>query len=58
MLQFCVRVVHAVTNEKPHSAAVHKVKKTTDKDSYKKKQTWPLVDLSLVDGKDADTVSI
>ncbi|XP_065184544.1 exocyst complex component 1-like [Sycon ciliatum] len=43
-----------VTNEKPQSAAVHKVKKTADKDSYKKKQTWSLSDMSLVDGKDAD----
>jgi len=42
----------AVTKEKPFQVNIYKVQKS-DKEVYKKKQTWPLSDLKAVDGKDA-----
>eukprot|EP00112_Aurelia_sp_Birch-Aquarium-sp1_P011123 Seg2346.6 transcript_id=Seg2346.6/GoldUCD/mRNA.D3Y31 product="Exocyst complex component 1" protein_id=Seg2346.6/GoldUCD/D3Y31 len=40
----------AVTKEKPFQVNVYKVQKS-DKEVFKKKQTWPLSDLKVVDGK-------
>ena len=39
-----------VTKEKPFQVNVYKVQKS-DKEVFKKKQTWPLSDLKIVDGK-------
>lgn len=41
----------AVSTDKPILVTINQVKKS-DKDSYKKKTSWPLRDLKLVDGKD------
>lgn len=40
-----------INKEKPIYATIHQVKKT-DKDVYKKKNSWPLRELQVVDGKD------
>uniref|UniRef100_A0A6A7G1L6 Exocyst complex component 1-like n=3 Tax=Hirondellea gigas TaxID=1518452 RepID=A0A6A7G1L6_9CRUS len=40
-----------ITKEKPVNALIHQVKKT-DKESFKKKNSWHLRDLLVVDGKD------
>ncbi|XP_042208281.1 exocyst complex component 1-like [Homarus americanus] len=40
-----------INKEKPVYATVHQVKKT-DKDVYKKKNSWPLRELQVVDGRD------
>ncbi|XP_065058911.1 exocyst complex component 1-like [Rhopilema esculentum] len=39
-----------VTKEKPFQVNIYKVQKS-DKEVFKKKQTWPLSDLKVVDGK-------
>lgn len=46
-----------VTKEKPFQVNVYKVQKS-DKEVFKKKQTWPLSDLKVVDGKAEHEVSI
>lgn len=40
-----------INKEKPVYAIIHQVKKT-DKDVYKKKNSWPLRELQVVDGRD------
>lgn len=40
-----------INKEKPVYATIHQVKKT-DKDAYKKKSSWPLRELQVVDGRD------
>ncbi|XP_045608376.1 exocyst complex component 1 isoform X2 [Procambarus clarkii] len=40
-----------INKEKPVYATIHQVKKT-DKDVYKKKNSWPLRELQVVDGRD------
>lgn len=44
----------AVRIEKPVQVTICQVKKS-DKDVYKKKATWPLKDMKVVDGKDNET---
>ncbi|XP_070552598.1 exocyst complex component 1-like isoform X2 [Ptychodera flava] len=41
----------AVTTDQPAQVTVYKVKKS-EKDTYKKRESWPLTDLKKVDGKD------
>ncbi|XP_030836971.1 exocyst complex component 1 isoform X5 [Strongylocentrotus purpuratus] len=43
-----------VTTDQPAQVCLHKVKKT-DKDAYKKRQSWPLAELKICDGKDPKT---
>ena len=45
----------SVTTVKPETVSVYQVKKT-DKDTYKKKASWRLRDLKIVDGKDGAKV--
>ncbi|KAK3866865.1 hypothetical protein Pcinc_027628 [Petrolisthes cinctipes] len=40
-----------INKEKPVYATIHQVKKT-DKDAYKKKNSWPLREMQVVDGRD------
>ncbi|XP_071489037.1 exocyst complex component 1-like [Diadema antillarum] len=40
-----------VTTDQPAQVFLHKVKKT-DKDAFKKRQSWPLAELKICDGKD------
>ena len=49
-------VVISVTTDQPAQVSIHKVKKV-DKDNYKKRQSWLLSELKIVDGKDPDIVS-
>lgn len=46
-----------VTKEKPFQVHIYKVQKS-DKEVFKKKQTWPLSDLKVVDGKAEHEVTI
>ncbi|XP_041461767.1 exocyst complex component 1-like isoform X1 [Lytechinus variegatus] len=43
-----------VTTDQPAQVFLHKVKKT-DKDAFKKRQSWPLAELKICDGKDSKT---
>ena len=47
---------HPVTTDQPAQVFVHKVKKV-DKDAFKKRQSWSLAELKVVDGKDSKIVS-
>ena len=46
----------SVTTDVPALVSIQKVKKV-DKDNYKKRQSWNLTELRLVDGKDSIIVS-
>lgn len=41
-----------INKEKPIYATIHQVVKKTEKDVYKKKASWPLRELQVVDGRD------
>ena len=52
---FWLYFLSSVTTVKPETVSVYQVKKT-DKDTYKKKASWRLRDLKIVDGKDGTKV--
>lgn len=47
----------ATTTDTPESLVLHQVKKN-DKNIYKKKQSWPLSDIQIVDGIKSDSMDI
>ncbi|XP_062502938.1 exocyst complex component 1-like isoform X2 [Corticium candelabrum] len=47
----------SVNSEQPPQAAIHQVKRASEKEPFKKKQTWKLDELIHLDGKGANSTS-
>ena len=58
-LSYYNAIVLTVTTEKPVQACLYQVKKTEkEKDSFKKKASWPLRQLKVFDAKYANKVTV